>query len=209
MSRTRYATGRRQALRLRRGIALLVVLVFTLIVTLAALALVRKALVTATASGSIAVRHNLALAGLAAVDASATTLGGAALPDAGADAPAENYFASREAGENTAGIPAALLAPGAYPPGARTLTAGDLTIRYVIERLCTERGAAAPERCTLPPPAIATAAAPGAPSEPPLTPYYRISARIDAPDGSTGYAQAMLGPGATGRRLAWWVVDEP
>lgn len=192
-----------------RGVALLVVMVSMLILTLAGVSLVRKALATAAASGSIAVRHNLAFAGLAAVEAAAILVTrGVASTDPTVDAPASNYYASRQDGEDTRGIPIALQTLTAYPAGAPTLTAGDLTIRYVVERLCVSPGPAAPERCTLSPPSIAAIVGPPDPNEPAAAPYYRVSARIDGPDGSSAHVQAMLGPGTAARRLAWRIVDE-
>lgn len=194
----------------RRGIALLVVLISMLILTLAGVSLLRKALATASASGSIAARHNLAFAGLAAVEAATILITrGVAAADPAVDAPASNYYASRQSGEDARGFPAALQSLAAYPAGARALAAGDLTIRYVVERLCASPGSAAPERCTLSPPSIAAIVGPPDPDEPEPAPYYRVSARIDAPDGSAGYVQAMLGPGTGARRLAWWIIDEP
>lgn len=181
-----------------------------LILTLAGVSLVRKALATASVSGSIAMRHNLAFAGLAAVEAATTLITrGVASADPTVDAPASNYYASRQSGEDVRSMPAALQTLATYPAGARTLAAGDLTIRYVVERLCASPGPAAPERCTLSPPSIAAIVGPPDPSEPTPAPYYRVSARIDAPDGSAGYVQAMLGPGDAARRLAWRIIDEP
>lgn len=203
-------TRRGSATRAPRGIALLVVLILMLILTLAAVSLVRKSLATASASGSIAMRHNLAFAGLAAVEVATILITrGVASANPAVDAPASNYYASRQPREDARGIPTALQTLTAYPAGARTLAAGDLTIRYVVERLCVEPGPATPERCTLSPPSVAAIVGPPNPSEPPPAPYYRVSARIDAPDGSAGYVQAMLGPGGAARRLAWRIIDEP
>src|SRR6185437_10343479 len=121
----RRAQARRTRLLHSRGIALLVVLVSMLILTLAAASLVRKALATASASGMIAVRYNLALAGLSAVEAGASiAAGGAAAPDLDVDAPSANYYAWRQPGEDARGVPAALQTRDAFPPGARVLTAG-------------------------------------------------------------------------------------
>ncbi|HET7262034.1 MAG TPA: hypothetical protein VFK60_09480 [Casimicrobiaceae bacterium] len=186
------------------------VLVSMLILTLAAASLVRKALATASASGMIAVRYNLALAGLSAVEAGAAiAAGGAAAPDLDVDAPSANYYAWRHPGEDARGVPAALQTRDAFPPGARVLTAGDLAVRYVVERLCVAPGPAAPERCTLSPPSVAAVSGSPEPGEQAPAPYYRVSARIDAPDGSAGYVQAMLGPGSAAKRVAWRIVDEP
>lgn len=200
---------RRAAPRGRRGVALLVALVTMLILTLAAIALVRTTLAIAAASGKVAIRTNLSVAGLAAVEAALVILrGDPALADLGVDAPANNYFSSRQAGEDARGVPAVLQSLAAYPADARTLAAGDLSIRFVVERLCTASGAAVAERCALSPPSVAAIVGPADPGELAPAPYYRVSARIDAPDASVGFVQAMLGPGSAPRRLAWRVVDE-
>ncbi|MGH8800951.1 MAG: hypothetical protein ACREX6_01480 [Casimicrobiaceae bacterium] len=188
---------------------MLVALVTMLIITLAAVALVRTTLATAAASGKVAIRTNLSVAGLAAVEAALVMLhGDAALSDPDVDAPANNYFSSRQAGEDARGVPAVLQSRAAYPVDARTLVAGDLSVRFVVERLCTAPGAAVAERCTLSPPSLAAIVGPADPGELAPAPYYRVSARIDAPDESVGFVQAMLGPGSAARRLAWRVLDE-
>ncbi|MBS0324947.1 MAG: hypothetical protein JSS46_00195 [Proteobacteria bacterium] len=196
--------------RASRGVVLLVALVSMLILTLAGVSLVRRALATASTSGSIALRYNLAFAGLAAVEAGAVTLSEAAgVFDPDADAPSNNYYAWRQPGEDARSIPAVLQSRGAFPAGARVLAAGNLAIRHVVERLCTTPGPATRERCTLSPPSVSAVAGTPEPGEPDPAPYYRVSARIDAPGGATGYVQAMLGPGSAARRLSWRVVDEP
>ena len=202
-------TLRRASARAPRGIALLVVLVSMLILTLAAVSLVRKALATASASDGVAMRHNLAFAGLAAVEAATILITrGVASADPTVDAPVDNYYASRQPGEDARGIPAMLQSRVGYPAAARMLAAGDLTVRYIVERLCIAPGPGTPERCTLSPPSIAAIVGPPDPSEPAPAPYFRVSARIDAPGGSAGYVQAMLGPGNRAKRLAWRIVDE-
>lgn len=192
-----------------RGVALLLTLVATLILAAAAMALVRGAFATAKASGDLALRHRLEIASLAAVEAGLRVIGASAGLDLDTDAPASNYFASRQPGEDVRGIPATLQSRSVYPAVARVITAGDLSIRYIVERLCTAPGAVTAARCTLPPPGAAANA--GAPEldEPPRTPYYRVSVRVDAQAGATVFAQAMLAAGPAPRRLAWRIVTEP
>jgi hypothetical protein len=161
----------------------------------------------------------LALAGIAldravAVDAAVGANKVAALFEAGTiadrstDDIAHNYFAARQSGEDARGVPLALQAIGRYPGDAAVIDAPDRhQVRYLIERLCLGAGPATMDNCTLSPTSAAPAGGSGAP-EPPRTPSYRVTVRVDGPSGAGVFVQAMLGEVPSHRRLSWRVLDE-
>jgi hypothetical protein len=194
----------------QRGIVLLVALIGIVASTLGGIALVRTVATDVAIGGNLALRQQATLAASVAVEHDLAALfESGAIADRTADDPARNYFASRHVDQDARGVPRMLQSVSSYPAGVPSMDAGDgLTLRHVIERLCLRPGAATPDNCTLSPRSVA--AAPGAPSapEPPPTPYYRVTVRIDGPAGAAAFVQVMLGEEASHHRLAWRVLDE-
>ena len=194
----------------QRGVVLLVAMIAIVALALAAIALDRAVTTDAKIGANIAARTHVTLLAADAVEhAVAALFESAAIADRGTDDIPHNYFASRQAGENGRGIPRALQSIAAYPPDAAVIDAADRhQLRYVIERLCLNAGAAAVENCTLSPPTLAAATGTPGPSEPPRTPAYRVTVRVDGPAGAAVFVQTMLGEAPTRRRLSWRALDE-
>jgi type IV pilus assembly protein PilX len=194
----------------QRGIVLFVAMIAIIALALAAIALDRAVLTDVTIGANAAARTHVTLLAADAVErAVAALFETGAITDRGADDPAHNYFASMQAGEDGRGVPRTLHAIAAYPVDAAVIDAADHhQLRYVIERLCRNAGAAAVENCTLSP--LTLAAATGAPGagEPPRTPGYRVTVRVDGPAGAAVFVQTLLGEAPTHRRLSWRVLDE-
>jgi type IV pilus assembly protein PilX len=192
------------------GTILFVTMIATIAMAFAAMSLVRGSFIAMAVGGNLTARQSATLAAFAAIERDVAALyGNPAISDPGADDLANNYYATRQAGEDARGVPAVLQHIAGYPAEAGLLEAtGALTIRHVIERLCVAPGPATVENCTLSPPGIATAQGSPDPAEPPRTPYYRVTVRVDGPGGIAGFAQAMLGAGPAGHRLSWRVLDE-
>ena len=99
--------------------------------------------------------------------------------------------------EDTLGVPYDLqgVKPDNYPSTFVTETdkAGN-TIRYVIERMCLDEGPATAANCDMSPPkkSEATTAMELAKPELVRVPFYRLTVRVDGPNNTTTYAQAML-----------------
>jgi type IV pilus assembly protein PilX len=193
----------------QRGVILFVALLATIAMTLGGVALVRAVATDAAIGANLAAREQATLAATAAVeDAVAALFEGGGI-DTAADDPARRYFSWRQAGEDARGIPAALQSITNYPAGAPTLDGGDgVILRHVIERLCIGPGAATVDNCTLTPPSVAAALGTPPATEPPRTPYYRVTVRADAPGGTTLFVQAMLGEVPGQHRLSWRTLDE-
>ena len=194
----------------QRGFALMVALIATIALSLACVALVRAVATDAAIGGNVALREQAVLAASVAIEeAVAALFETGAITDRAADAPAHRYFAARQAGEDTRGIPHTLLSSADAPDTPPPLDAGDgFSARHVIERLCRLPGVASVEHCTLSPPSLAAASGtPGTP-EPPRTPYYRVTVHVDGPGGTISFVQAMLGEEPSHHRLSWRVLDE-
>jgi hypothetical protein len=99
--------------------------------------------------------------------------------------------------EDEIGVPYDLqgVKPDNYPSTfvAETDEAGN-TIRYVIERMCLDEGPATAANCDMSPPkkSEATTAMELVKPEMVRVPFYRLTVRVDGPNNTTTYAQAML-----------------
>ena len=122
----------------------------------------------------------------------------------------KSYYASRAAGEDARGVPAALAETRRYPDGAPIIDAGNgHSVRYVIERLCLGAGPPTPDNCTLIPATdtpLTTAG--GAFVEPPRLPVFRQTIRVDGPAEATLFVQTWLADIPGRRRLSWRVIGD-
>ena len=193
-----------------RGIVVFVALIAVVLMSLAAVGLMRSVNTSTMVVGNLAFRQAAQSVASAAVERAVYDMfqpGTIATVDT--HDLNRNYYAFVQPGENPMGVPAVLQGaapPPAYPGTFQTMTdsAGN-TARYVIERMCRDPGGPAPN-----PPGLPFAAAgqwcemippkQGAGGQgniergiglPPV-PYYRMTVRIDGPNNSVSFAQAML-----------------
>ena len=115
----------------------------------------------------------------------------------------ENYYPYRDEvktlakPEDALGVPYDLqgVTPSNYPGTFLTeVDAAGNTIRYVIERMCLDSGPATAANCDMSPPkkSEATTAMELEKPETPRVPFYRLTVRVDGPNNTTTFAQAML-----------------
>jgi Tfp pilus assembly protein PilX len=194
-----------------RGIVLLLALVVMALMNLAAIALMRAIDTTTAVAGNLAFRDAAtALASAAIEDALASLFESGAIADREHDLPARGYYASWRPGEDSRSVPLVLQSalPSASAVRALDPSEGNV-VRYVIERLCATAGPATPSSCNL---AVPYVPAPSPPAEqpPPITPYtvYRVTARVDGPQGTAAYVQMMLRESAPPRRLSWRILGD-
>jgi type IV pilus assembly protein PilX len=209
MSRHPWSRSSRSA-RGQSGVILFVALLATIALTLAGIALDRAVSTDVAIGGNIAMRQHAMLAASAAIEhALAALFESGTIADKTTDDIPHNYFAASQAGEDVRGVPHALQSVTNYPVGAPTIDAGEgYTLRHVVERLCLLPGIASADNCTLSPPSLAAASGTPTASEPPRTPYYRVTVRVDGPAGAAAFVQAMLGEEPSHHRLSWRVLDE-
>jgi type IV pilus assembly protein PilX len=185
MRHTRHLGASRQ-----RGVVLIFTLIILLILTIGAVALMRSMNTSLTSAGNLAFRRDLTNQGEQAVSNVLTLFkaGGALSTAAVTDnhVPANNYSASMLA-TNTQGVPTVLLGPDsafntAYSSTANDITTPtypDVTIRYVIDRLCTNVGATVANQCVQSSAAPLGGTANGSQSlTPPSATVYRLSVRV-------------------------------
>ena len=195
MNRWQLATGARQ-----RGVVLIFSLIVLLILAIGAIAVLRSVGSSLLSAGNLAFHRDLVNQAEQAVSTVMTEfktngppLGGATT----ADLPAANYV-STALPTNAQGVPLVLLSNAAFAavgsaanilPGATP----DVTIRYIIDRLCTNTGNANIINCVqstgLPTGGTAnknTALAP------PSATVYRISVRVDGPRNTQAFLQTTF-----------------
>ena len=193
--------GRRgRALHRQRGVVLIFSLIVLLILTIGAIALMRSMNSSLFTAGNLSFRRDLVNQGEQAASAALSTLLTGALMDptlAQSDLPSANYKASILPA-NQLGIPTALLDNTAFAAvgvASNDLTGAtsDVTIRYVIDRLCNIAGPPTGAIC------VQSSAAPTggtagaiAAIKPPTATVYRLSARISGPRGTQVFLQTTL-----------------
>jgi len=138
----------------------------------------------------------------AALFADASRNGVPAIADKEADTPAENYYARLQPGEDARGIPLQLQKKANFTlPKILYADAHQyFEVRYVIERMCVANAPlplTSANRfafCDMMPPKQGSAATVGdtAPPELPKIPFYRLTVRVDGPQNTTAFLQAML-----------------
>lgn len=197
--------------RARRGVVLLLGLIALVIMLIGAAAMARSMTTAMFNVGNIGFKRdmtNQAERAAAAVVASMSTggaLAGAATREG--HVTASNYSATILA-TNAQGLPLALLNDSNFATVGQSsndiaVTAQALTLRYVIDRLCTATGAASPERCAMAndpnPPGCsgsecnsASNASSGGESAISSRVVYRVSIRVTGPRGTQSYFQTTF-----------------
>ncbi len=194
MNRWRFATATHQ-----RGVVLIFSLIVLLILAIGAVAVLRSVGSSLLSAGNLAFHRDLVNQAEQAVTNVMTEFKTNGPPLNGAttaDLPAANYV-STALPTNVQGVPLVLLNNAAF---AAVATAGDIagatpdvTIRYIIDRLCTNTGTASSPNCVqstgLPTGGTAnrnTAVAP------PSATVYRISVRVDGPRNTQAFLQTTF-----------------
>jgi type IV pilus assembly protein PilX len=185
----------------QRGVVLIFTLIILLILTIGAVALMRSMNTSLFSAGNLAFRRDLVNQGEQAVSTVITEFKtGGALSSSTTDAASAatlNYSATMLAG-NAQGVPNALLdntAFAAVGTAANDIVGAtpDITIRYVIDRLCSVAGASTGALCvqsSAAPTGGTANTTPGVP--PPTATVYRLSARITGPRSTQVFLQTTF-----------------
>ena len=196
----------------QHGVVLFVALIVMVALSLAAIALIRSVDTTTTVIGNLAFRQasilpaNMAVEEAAAalfVDADPLHTAGSRIPSRDSNLLAENYFAFWQNSDDARGIPLVLQKRTAFDSAAlrKMLDAslgpvGNQTeVRYVIERMCLPLVGTGPTNanCNLLPPLGPFGTTIGQSSLTlPSVPYYRVTIRVDGPQNTASFVQAML-----------------
>ena len=217
---TRHPQARRAPIGNSRqqGVVLFIALIVMVAMSLAAIALMRSVDTTSAVIGNLAFRQASILpANFGIEDAAAGLFNDAnpanlaRIPDVRVDTPAQNYYAthSQAAGwDDQYGVPQPLQTKAAAAALTRSQADGaGNTVTYVIERMCyltdpsgTPLPAIPPDKsaantwCDMMPPKQS----PGTTINDPMAallsaqPFYRVTVRVDGPQNTVSFAQAML-----------------
>jgi len=200
MNRLQFASAARQ-----QGVVLIFSLIVLLILAIGAVALLRSVNSSLLSAGNLAFHRDLVNQAEQAVSTVMTEFKTAGPPlstnSTTADLPAANYK-STALPTNAQGVPLALLDNTNGPNGFLSVGVAandilgrtpDVTIRYVIDRLCTNTGTASSPNCVqstgLPTGGTAnrnTAVAP------PSATVYRISVRVNGPRNTQAFLQSTF-----------------
>jgi Tfp pilus assembly protein PilX len=186
--------------RRERGVVVFVALIAVVLMSLGAVALMRSVHTSTLVVGNLAFRQAAMSMSTSAVETAVYDMFPPTkqIADLRNDDLNRNYYASVQPGENALGVPAALQSVGAYPGMMKVLSDGaGNSARYVIERMCAASAVgkfANGIECEMIPPKQSQASH-GMEREEltlPRVPYYRLTVRIDGPNNSVTFAQAML-----------------
>ena len=216
MTPARILSRRRAPARRQRGVVLFVALIGMVVLSLAAVALLRSVDSGTSIAGNLAfkqasigpINYAIEQANYALFDAPAASR----ITDPFNHAAAFNYFANLQPGESASGVPAGIYGHGyTYPGGFTTYTdpTTGYEVRWVIERMC--RGPEFPpaffddplsplgiQACDTMVPKVVAAGTTmelcnqGKICDVPPQPLYRVTVRVDGPANTVTYAQAML-----------------
>jgi type IV pilus assembly protein PilX len=201
MNRSRFASAARQ-----QGVVLIFSLIVLLILAIGAVALLRSVNSSLLSAGNLAFHRDLVNQGEQAVSVVMTEFKTGGPPLSGAPTTADLLAANYKSTvlpTNAQGVPLALLDDTAGPNGFLSVgsIANDIvptansqvTIRYVIDRLCTNTGTAGSPNCVqstgLPTGGTAnrnTAVAP------PSATVYRVSVRVTGPRNTQAFLQTTF-----------------
>lgn len=194
------APGRRE-----RGIVVFVALIAVVLMSLAAVGLMRSVHNNTLVVGNLAFRQAAMAMSTSAVEKAVYDMfpPTKTIPDLNNHLTARNYFAFRQPGENAQGIPAALQGNlSSYPADAQVITdpndpSGQTQARYVVERMCLPASLGLEARaqfCEMIPPkqSAGTTGNISVGINVPDIPYYRMTVRVDGPNNSVSFSQAML-----------------
>ncbi|MGH8460232.1 MAG: pilus assembly PilX family protein [Stenotrophobium sp.] len=190
----------------QRGIATLITLIALLVMTIAVLALVRSSDTSALIAGNLAFRRDLTnQAQLAMSQASAafTSATGVLNTETAreADQPKANYSSTMLAAPTSnpsQGIPNVLLVSDSTFDSNTSFTAGNLTdngvtLRYVIDRLCSATGAPSAATCVQGQQTSDKGGTAGIQKAGgTFIPVYRITIRVSGPRNTQAFYQATL-----------------
>ena len=188
----------------QRGVVLFIALIVMVALSLAAIALIRSVDTTTTVIGNLAFRQASILPANMAVEEAAAALFQDAdvarairIPNRDINLSAENYFAFWQNSDDARGVPAQLQKRTAFTQTKMlvdaSMSGAQTEVRYVIERMCVAAAPPTNANCDLLPPSGPFGTTVGDSSLTlPSVPYYRVTIRVDGPQNTASFVQAML-----------------
>lgn len=193
--------GPRRSRSSQRGVVLFIALIVMVALTLAGVALVRAVDTSTIVVGNLSFSQASILpANMAVEEAVSVMFEKELITNLNVDASPENYFATRQDNEDARGVPDLLSTKAKASTLAKNLDDGNgNNIHYVIERMCAKGIPVNPSRndmvqyCDmLPPKPSGTTSMETDKIELPRIPMYRLTVRVDGPQNTVSFMQAML-----------------
>lgn len=188
--------------RAQSGVVLFIALIVMVALSIAGIALIRSVDTGLSVVGNLGFRQASIPPSTWAVENAISAMFEAKKINLEAVDANNNYYPYRyeiKSGKNedTMGVPYHLQgeSPSNYPSTfQKTSDGAGNTIRYVIERMCLDEGPATAANCDMSPPKKSEATTAMELTKPDLVrvPFYRLTVRVDGPNNTTTYAQAML-----------------
>jgi len=193
----------------QRGVVLFIALIVMVAMSLAAIALIRSVDTTSQVIGNLAFRQASILPANQAIEDAAVGLfadtGGPRILDVRLDTPAQNYYRAHDpAWDNALGVPDPLTTKAKAQALTRQFTDGaGNTVTYVTERMCNASVTSPPRPaaddtdltwCDVIAPKGSGCHTIDEPCafDFPAQAYYRVTVRVDGPQNTVSFIQAML-----------------
>jgi Tfp pilus assembly protein PilX len=187
----------------QQGIVLFFALIALVIMSLAAVALIRSVDTNTIIAGNLASKQSAVTSADSGVETAITWMSGVSdLAIFNADDAAKGYYATQTANPTTFNWDASDSLPADDASGLIDANGKDMsgnTVRYVVQRMCRNPGAPAKENCLFGAPVVesnsqsvrdTTRAGAVLPVE--QSPMYRITARVIGPRNTVSYIQAFV-----------------
>jgi Tfp pilus assembly protein PilX len=195
----RSAALSRPSRKRERGVVVFVALIAVVLMSLAAVGLMRSVHTSSLVVGNLAFRQAaLAVSSAAVEKAIYDMFQPGTIADVTNHDLNRNYYAFVQPGENAMGVPADLQTKGAAPASFQKITdSSGNTATYVIERMCLPASLGLPANgtmCEMIPPKQGMGLQGNVQWNIGLDPfpYYRMTVRVDGPNNSVSFAQAMI-----------------
>ena len=195
----------RHARRAQSGVVLFIALIVMVALSLAGIALIRSVDTGLSVAANLGFRQaSIPPTTWAVENAVAAMFEKKTIADLEKANLTQNYYAYRYEVKNGLkpedkyGVPYDLqgvASPSNYPSTfVKEVDGAGNTIRYVIERMCLDEGPATAANCDMSPPKKSEATTAMELVKPELirVPFYRLTVRVDGPNNTTTFAQAML-----------------
>jgi type IV pilus assembly protein PilX len=178
---------------------LLFAMIALVVLLIGSIALMRSMNTSLFTAGNFGFKRDLTNQGERAMALVLTTVqGGALISEAAREASttASNYSASILP-TNGEGLPLALLSDAAFAAvgvSGNDIAAADMgvTVRYVIDRLCTTTGPGSADACAVASPPPQSKSAGSEEPDPPVQFVYRVSIRVDGPRRTQSFFQSTF-----------------
>jgi Tfp pilus assembly protein PilX len=185
----------------QQGVVLFIALIALVVMSLAAVALIRSVDTSTMIAGNLAAKQSATTSAdsgletaIAWIDANSASLN--------ADSAANGYYATQTANPTTFAWDATDSVPADDASGnidANGMDKSGNTIRYVIQRMCRTTGASNPGGCLFGAPVVGSnsqgvrpAPVAGAATSTEQSPMYRVTARVTSAKNTTSFIQAFV-----------------